>query len=194
MEIIDVSKWQGQIDWPKVKTQNPAIKGVYIKATEGIGYVDPFMSKNATAALKSGFSIGFYHFASLNKQDVVSDAITEAKAFLKAISQFHCQLPPVLDLETNAAKLSPAKCLEWIKAFFQELQRNGINDFVLYSYTPFLNANLPKGHNLGGVKLWIAAYAPKAIIPNGWNGYWLWQYSSKGKVQGIKGNVDLNKY
>lgn len=194
MEIIDVSKWQGLIDWPAVKAQNSAIKGVYIKATEGIGHRDPFLEKNAIKASQNGFNIGFYHFASLNNQGVVTDAVAEAREFVKAISSYKQQLPPALDIETNAAKLSPQKCQQWIIAFFDELRRLGVNDYVLYSYAPFLNSNLPANHPFGNIKLWLAAYIPKPIIPKGWAKYWLWQYSSNGSVSGIKGNVDLNRF
>lgn len=194
MEIIDVSKWQGKINWPLLKKTNPAIKGTYIKASEGIGYTDPFLKINAAGAKKEGFEIGYYHFASLNTDKVVNDAIMEAKAFLKIIDGLPINLPLVLDIESNAAKISNEKVLSWIMNFFQEIQRHGIYDFALYSYCPFLNANLPVSHKLGGVKLWLAAYTTNPKIPTGWAGYWLWQYSSKGKLKGISGNVDLNKF
>jgi GH25 family lysozyme M1 (1,4-beta-N-acetylmuramidase) len=75
------------------------------------------------------------------------------------------------------------------------LELRGYSNYILYSYTSFLDANLPKYHKLGGVKLWIAAYVnkPKPMLPRGWDKYHIWQYSAKGKIKGILGDCDLNK-
>lgn len=194
--IIDVSKWQQEINFAEVKKDPQGITGVYVKATEGVGYSDPFGKINAQDADKNGLQVGFYHFASLNTMQVLTDAKAEANAFVKVVASIGVKpsLPMVLDLETNAGNIPKAKVLEWIKAFFAELQRLGYTDVALYSYAPFLNANLPEGHGLGALKLWLAAYTPNPTIPRGWVGYWLWQYSSKGTVRGIRGSVDLNKW
>lgn len=192
--IIDVSKYQGTIDWKVVKQKNPKIEGVYIKATEGVGYVDPKFEKNATGASAAGLDIGFYHFATLNSPDVLKDSAAEAKAFYNAIKKYKFQMPCVLDIERNDAKVSPENVLKYIQNFVLTMQIYGINDVILYSYTPFLDANLPKNHDLGRIlHLWIAAYTPAPKLPNGWGLYYLWQYSSKGRVEGIAGDVDLNK-
>lgn len=192
--IIDVSKWQGQIDWPTVKTKNHEIEGVYIKASEGIGYIDPKMTYNAVEANKVGLKTGFYHFASLNADDVVNDARTEAKYFLNVTKHFTKSLPYVLDIEKNTGNLLKDKVLLWVKSFFKELNDEGVMDGMLYSYTPFLNENLPKEHDLGSIPLWIAAYTTEYKLPYGWTGAKLWQYSQHGMIEGIKANVDLNKY
>lgn len=193
--IIDVSKWQKAVNFLELKNDPQKVTGVYIKATEGVGYVDPFAKANALEAFKNGFQVGYYHFASLNTSAVQPDAVAEANAFINAIKSFGVKptLPIVLDIEKNDAKLPAATVLAWIKTFFAELQRLGYTDIAIYSYTPFLNANLPLAHGLGAIKLWLAAYTPTPVIPHGWVGYWLWQYTSKGVVKGIGGNVDLNK-
>lgn len=198
IDVIDVSKWQGDIDWKKVKASG--INQAYMKATQGVGYMDPNVKRESAEAIAAGVQIGYYHFSSLNDHNETQDATEEARWFVKVIKQLPKNtLPIVLDIEENKAlegqkPLSKDEVLAWIKAFFQELQVLGYNDFVLYSYTPFLDANLPTNHGLGGVKLWIAAYTPKPKMPKGWVGYWLWQYSCKGKVEGIKGDVDLNTF
>jgi len=191
--IIDVSKWQKKIDWKTVKSNVPAIEGVYIKASEGVGFKDANMTFNAVEAKKVGFKIGFYHFASLNAVDVVNDAKTEAKYFLSITKNFNPEMPYVLDLETNASKLPKDKVLLWIKSFFKEMEANGVSDYWIYSYTPFLNENLPANHDLGNVPLWVAAYSDSYKIPKGWVKPVLWQYTQKGLVNGITTNVDLNK-
>jgi GH25 family lysozyme M1 (1,4-beta-N-acetylmuramidase) len=191
--IIDVSKWQGKIDWTTVKADNPGIEGVYIKASEGIGYTDPMLAHNAVEAAKVGLDVGFYHFASLNNVDIQNDAVMEARYFLSVIRTFTPTMSLVLDIEKNDKKFSKESVLLWIKSFFNELEAHKIFDYMLYSYTPFLNDNLPLSHNLGKVPLWIAAYTETLKLPKGWDTYFLWQYSSKGILSGINGTVDLNK-
>lgn len=192
IDVIDVSKWQGKIDWYKV---NNTVQEVYIKATEGIGFIDPSCKENASAAAEAGLKIGYYHFASLNDKEEIQDAKLEAQYFVKILKTLPTpSLPVVLDIEENKAKLTPDEVLNWIRAFFMELEALGFHDYMLYSYTPFLNTNLPKNHGFGGVKLWLAAYTETPKLPSGWPGYYLWQYSSEGKIEGIKGNVDLNTY
>lgn len=191
--IIDVSVYQGKIDWARVKSAHPDIEGVYIKASEGIGYIDPNMKINAVEAIKNGFNIGFYHYATLNNVDVMNDARTEAKYFVTVTKNFAIKLPFVLDIEKNRNNTPKDKILLWIKTFFNELEQEGITDYSLYSDTPFLNENLPVKHDLGNVPLWIAAYTKTLKLPNGWSKAWLWQYSQKGAVEGIRKLVDLSK-
>lgn len=191
--IIDVSKWQGKIDWKKVKQNHPEIEGVYIKASEGIGYTDPKMTINAVEATKNGFKVGFYHFSSLNSAEVTNDAKTEAKYFVTVTKNLTKSLPYVLDIEKNINKLPKDKVLLWIKEFFKELEFLGVNEYWLYSYSPFLNENLPINHGLGNIPLWIADYSEPLVLPKGWTKPVLWQYTSKGSINGIIGNVDLNK-
>lgn len=187
--IIDISKYQNKINWTKVK-----VDGVYIKATEGVGYTDPMFNSHVLGANSVKIPIGFYHFATLNSIDIIKDSASEAKAFYEATKGIKIGLPYVLDIEKNDLKLTPADVLKWIQNFVLTLHVYGINDIVLYSYTPFLNANLPPIHQLGlTLPLWLASYTDKPTLPKGWDKYWLWQYSSKGVVEGIEGNVDLNK-
>jgi len=194
---IDVSECQGIIDWDKLAHKNPNFTPtfVYIKATEGVGFTDKYLYSNAIKAKQQGLKIGYYHFASLNSLNIVEDAKKEVAYFLKQIST--CppnDLPLVLDIETNAIKLNPVQVLQYVHTFIDTLKIAG-HEAVLYSYAPFLDANLPKNHNLGNVKLWIAAYTEekKLKLPNGWNAYYIWQFMSTGKLEGITTDVDLNK-
>ncbi|MEK6882523.1 MAG: glycoside hydrolase family 25 protein [Nanoarchaeota archaeon] len=199
MTGIDVSSNNGIIDWASVKS-NPMfnVDFAIIKSDEGVGYNDPQRALNSQNAKHNNIKIGYYHFASLNSLDVVKDATEEANYFMKSMSILpKADLPPVLDIETNKKGLTKNEVLSWINAFIKTIQKS-YPMIVLYSYAPFLNENLPPNHNLGNIPLWIAQYPtnyrpdlnPK--LPNGWNDYWMWQYSSKGKVNGIKTNVDLN--
>jgi len=188
--IIDISKYQNKIAWQEIT----GVDGVYIKATEGVGYIDQQLKSHEAGALFKNIPIGFYHFATLNSTNIISDSTAEAMAFYEATKGIKTGLPFVLDIEKNVLNLKPELVLQWIENFIKVMAEKGINDVVIYSYSPFLNANLPKGHKLGAYKLWIAAYAPAYQLPNGWNKAWLWQYSQKGVVNGITGNVDVSKY
>lgn len=193
---IDISSNNGSIDWNLVAKNPTKVDFVFIKASEGVGYTDPKLNFNSTEAKRVGLKIGYYHFASLNTLNNVADAKSEAKYFMSVLKNMpKPDLPYILDLETNKVDLEPSDVEEWINTFFAELRTNGFTNVALYSYTPFLNSNLPVKHGLGNVKLWIAAYVNLATpkLPTGWSKYWIWQYSSKGTISGIKGNVDMNK-
>jgi len=196
MTYIDVSHHQGNINWNDVVKNDPKIEGVFIKATQGVGYVDPAMKFNASEAKKAGLKIGYYHYATLNSSNIVTDARQEALFFIDTVRKAAAfDLPLVLDIEENKADLSKFDVLTWIRTFFLELENLGHKEYVLYSYTPFLNSNLPDNHELDNIRLWIAAYVKKdkPVLPKGWNEYWLWQYTAKGRINGIKGDVDMNK-
>ncbi len=190
--VIDVSHHNGKINWSKVAK---TVDSVFIKATEGSNYVDPMLIKNAVGGDTNGIKVGYYHFATLNSQDVVIDAINEAEWFMSNIKKAVApSLPLVLDIETNKLKISRPKVLAYIQAFFRQLKLSGYEDYMLYSYTSFLNENLPSQHPLGAIRLWLADYNGSYVIPKGWKEIYLHQYTDKGKVDGIKGNVDINRY
>ncbi len=192
--IIDLSKYQNQITWAKILT-NKTITGVYIKATEGVGYIDQKFKDHIIGANSINMPIGFYHFATLNSKNILADSAAEAKAFYTATKGFKASLPYVLDIEREDIALTKEEFFQWITNFFLTLHLLGINDVALYSGKYFLDENLPDNHNLGNVRLWLAAYtASPPKLPKGWANYWLWQYTGSGIVDGISGKVDLNKY
>lgn len=184
------------IDWNRVAQQvNPKVDFAYIKATEGQDFQDKELIRNAHNARLAGIKIGYYHFCSLNTFNYSPDAIEEAKDFITAMKAAGpADLPPVLDIEKNVAKLPRNEVLAWVTVFMDYMKRNGYQDVVIYSYSSFLNDNLPLKHGLGNYKLWLAGYVDRKNlkIPNGWQKYWIWQHSQTGKVDGIGTNVDLN--
>lgn len=199
MNGIDCSHYQGDIDFEKLMISQPPVDFIYFKASQGVGYTDPKLRENVYSAEAIGLKWGVYHFASLNTKNIVQDAKAEAEYFLSVIRIMPApKLPLVLDLEDEKGivqyNLSRNDVLGWVNSFFDTLQQAGYNDYALYSYTAFLNGNLPLKHHLGGVRLWIAQYTlrPEPIIPIAWNDWWVWQKSDKGRINGITGNVDLN--
>lgn len=193
---IDVSKHNGVIVWSEVARHTPKVDLAIIKATEGVDFVDIKFMSNARGAKAAGLLVGYYHFASLNKSDVVSDARAEALDFIEAMKSVpKADIPPVLDLEENRSGLMKSVIQRWVETFLHTMAANGYPEVIMYSYTPFLDGALPVNHPFGRMmKLWVAGYvrASRLKIPNGWDKYWMWQYSSTGTVRGIKGPVDLN--
>lgn len=198
MQGIDISHFQGQINFDKIKMNKPTVDFVFIKATQGTNYTDDKFYVNVLGCSKAGIPFSFYHFATLNEANVKQDAANEANYFISVIKKaLPPQLPLVLDIEVGDPKvqLDTFEVLTWIKTFFGTLDDSGYKNYMLYSGTPFLNTHLPKSHNLGNIPLWLAAYTskPVPILPHGWNEYTIWQYSDKGNIQGISGFCDLNR-
>lgn len=177
---IDVSHHNGAIDWQKVKADG--IKFVFIKSTQGTGYskVDYFRN-NAPKALGYGLHVGAYHYAVFSN---VPEAISEAQYFLSVIKDYKLTYPPVLDLEENKENASKKQLTDAAIAFLDVLKHAGYSP-ILYTGKSFLATDLDESRI--HYSLWIARYndelGRKADI---------WQYSSKGKVDGISGNVDMN--
>ena len=192
---IDVSHHNGTINWEKVSKNNQKVEFVYIKCSTGVGGFDPKTKENAINAKKYGIKVGYYHFASMNDEDEVHDAQVEAEWFIKLLKFLpEADLPLALDIEEKpSVELDSNEFVNWITVFFKTLDSNGYKNYVLYSYKPYLDEHLPKNHKLGTIRLWLAQYRPKTTLPNGWNSYWLLQYTDSGKVNGINGSVDLNK-
>lgn len=194
---IDVSHHQGTIDWnevSKVVVPNEPIRYVFIKATEGATENDSEAELNAKEAKRVGIFFGYYHFA--NPENKSSDAVSEAKYFisvLKKLPKPTLKAPYVLDIEANKDGIKKVEYLKWINDFITEFEKYNNVPLIIYGSPSFLNDNLPKEHNLGDYPLWVANYnTPKPTLPNGWKSWIIWQWSEKGSVNGIKGNVDVN--
>jgi lysozyme len=178
---IDVSHYQGDIDWAKVKADG--VQFAFIKATQGNGYkyVDYFRNQ-APEALGHGVDVGAYHYGTFS---TVPEAITEAKYFLSVVKDFKLTYPLGLDLEENKKGVSKEQLTDAAIAFLEVLEHAGYFA-VFYSGKSFYESSLDE-ERLKPYALWIARYGDEL----GRNAD-IWQYSSEGKVDGIQGNVDLN--
>lgn len=183
-KIVDLSHYDTNLSWDKIKASG--IDGVYLKCTQGTGFIDPMCEIHAKNAKAEGISVGYYHFAVLT-----ASAAQEAKFFLSRIATLpQADMFPVLDIETDTT-LTPAQVVAWITEF-----KNTISSgMMLYSYQPYLDKYLPQGHPFGNIPLWIAQYRnePAPVLPHGWTSAALWQYTNVGIVGGISVGVDENK-
>lgn len=184
MKGIDISMHNGPINFTSVA--NSGIQAVYIKATEGVDYVDPMYSTYLNGVKNSSLLYGMYHFMS-EKTDPSSQAID----FWNAISGSGFTLFPALDIETNNQGRTPAqisdRCIQFLNKF-KEL--SGIN-CVIYTGGYFGRDMLDS--RVKAYNGWIAHYGVASPMETGFYvvGH---QYTESGNVSGISGNVDMNNF
>ena len=178
---IDVSHYQGAIDWAKVRAAG--FEFAFIKATQGTAYskVDYFRN-NAPVALGSGLEVGAYHYGTFSN---VPEAIAEARYFLSVVKDFRLTYPLVLDLEENKQGVSKQQLTDAAIAFLEVIENAGYFA-VLYTGKNFLETQLDESR-LKPYALWVARYNSELGRSAD-----IWQYTSSGKVDGISGNVDMN--
>jgi GH25 family lysozyme M1 (1,4-beta-N-acetylmuramidase) len=184
---IDVSNHQGAIDFRAVK--DSGIEIVYMKATEGATYKDPWLHTNYGGAKVNGLKVGFYHFFRAKDE---AHAKAQAKFFAECIAGLEADCRHALDIETAEGK-DPATLSYLAKVFLEEVKNLTGKEVVLYTYTHFAQNSLDS--SLSGYPLWIAqygAYAPaNSDIWNDWIGF---QYTNSGSVAGVNGRVDMNEF
>lgn len=187
MKGIDVSHWDGEINYNTVKDQG--IKVVYIKATQGETSVDTYFKSNAVKAKEAGLLVGFYHFLNPSTEE---SARKQAAHFVETIKPYHCDCRLALDMEVNKG-LSASNITNLSKIFLEEVKRLSGLDVVIYSYTSFIKENLQKSLNV--YPLWVAHYGVNTPGSNGvWDSWVGFQYSEKGHVRGIGTECDLNEF
>lgn len=180
---IDVSRYQEKINWQMVAT-DPNVKFVYLKATESSSHIDKYFHKNLREARRYGIPVGAYHFFSPN-----TSVSTQLKNFTDNINLKHHDLIPVVDVERRG-RSSAASFHRKLSAFLREIERiYGVRP-IIYTGVNFYNEHLAGRYTHH--KFWIARYADQApvIVDNA--PVVLWQFTCKGFVNGIKGEVDRN--
>ena len=187
---IDISSWQGNIDFAKVK--EAGIEIVYIKASEGRTLVDPYLEQNYQNAKANGLKIGFYHFLTAT---TVDGAEEQAQFFASVIAgkEIDCKLAMDYEQFNGASK---SQINEVAVSFIKKLKEITGKDVIAYS-----NANNII-HTFGAkvasqAKLWLAYYNPPDELRNinsSWSTYIGIQYTSKGTVPGIEGYVDRDRF
>lgn len=187
---IDVSKWNGTIDWAAVK--NSGISYVIIRcgyrgSSEGTLIEDPKFKTNIEGAAKAGLKVGVYFFTQA-VDDV--EAVEEASMVLELVKNYKISYPIFLDVEPSggrADKIDKATRTAVCKAFCETIKKAGYTAGI-YANKTWLNEKIDASA-LGSHKIWLAQYA---ATPTYSGRYDLWQYSSTGRVSGISGDVDLN--
>lgn len=184
---IDVSNWQRDIDFSRVKASG--IQIVYIKATEGTTFIDYKARENYQGAKSNGLMVGFYHFFRARSED---NAKAQANFFIESIKDLEPDCKYALDIETTEG-LDKTTLSRLAKIFVDEVYRITGKACILYTYSNFIEESLTEV--LKDIPLWVASYGVGAPGNNSiWNSWTGFQYSSSGKIDGIEGNVDLNEF
>jgi len=189
---IDVSKWNKDIDWEKVKeagVEFVIIRCGYRGSTTGSLVIDPYFEKNIKGAQAAGLNVGIYFFT-----QAVTDveAVEEASMVLSLIKNYHITYPVFIDTEGaggtgRADNLNVEKRTLVCKAFCDTIESGGYNAGV-YASKNWYNNRL-NVEELEDYIIWLAEYREAPT----YEGYYdMWQYTSKGQIDGIEGNVDLN--
>lgn len=183
---IDVSKWQGYIDWKKVKESG--VKFAIIR--DGYGkkspkQIDKYFRTNINGAKKYGIPCGVYHYSYANSKH---DAVAEADFCLENIKPYKLEYPIVFDIEENRLKsLGRTKLTDICEAFCERIRSKGYY-VSIYTYPDWIRNFLYSRRLFGKYDLWLARHE------NWQPGYicGMWQYSSKESIKGIKGNTDCS--
>ena len=186
-KIIDVSMWNGLIDWEQVKTSG--VYGVNIRAGYGctIDQKDKAFERNWAGAVAAGLHVGAYWYSYATTIDA---AKMEANVFLKVLKGKKFDLPVYMDMEEpSQVKLSKSLCTSIVTAFCSVLE--AAKYWVgVYSFDGFFGSNLDPIIQ-GRYSCWVARV--EYVKPTYCISYSTWQCSWKAKVQGIVGDVDLNE-
>lgn len=185
---IDVSKWQKEIDFKKVKEAGASFVMIRVGSQQGVNgeyILDPYFKKNIENAIKNNLKVGgyFYSYASSNKE-----AKKQANWVLKQIKDYDISLPIAFDWECyndfNAMELSLFGLNKIAETFLERIEQEGYKG-MLYGSKNYLNA-IWKYHNYD---VWLAHYTKQTDYTSD---YIMWQLCQNGQIDGINGLVDID--
>lgn len=184
--IMDVSRWQGNIDWDAVK-RSGKIDGVMLRVLGSKGgnpYVDPTFERNYAACTARGIPVGgYYYTCAVTAQQTAA----ELAALRAALAGKNFQMPLAIDVESaNLRALTPAKLSARVAEAAAKLEAWGLYAMV-YTYTNFADTALDMDA-LTAYDLWLADY--RGHRPTRKHG--MLQYTNKGTIPGVSGPVDLS--
>lgn len=184
--ILDVSKWQGRIDWDKVKASGK-IDGVMLRVLGSKGgkpYLDPYFARNYAECARLGLPVGGYYYTCAVTQRQTEEELAALKTALRGKT---FQLPLAIDVEDPRLRsLAPAKLSALVARAADRIETWNLYVMV-YTYTNFADTDLA-AQPLAPYDLWLADYRGKRPARR----HGMWQYTSSGKIPGVSGPVDLS--
>lgn len=185
---IDVSEWQGRINYAEVAASG--IEVVYIRASEGTGYIDPYFRENYEEAKANGLKTGFYHYVTARSTE---EAREEANFFVSNIKGTEPDCKLAMDFEVFG-DLSKEEINEISEVFLETVEDLSGKECVIYSDA--YNARETFSEELAEkYAIWVADYFVEEPANNGKWSFWVgFQYSDRGRINGISGNVDRDYY
>jgi lysozyme len=188
---IDISKWQGTVDWASVRAAGTQF--AFIKATEGGDHVDERFLENWWGAKRAGVPRGAYHFVFWCRP-----AHEQAAWFKVNVPQDPDALPPVLDVEWNGhSRLCPKKvpreqALEMIRHLLQEMEAHTGKRPIIYTDITF-HQEVLEGE-FDDYPYWVRSVAAQPHERYNNRSWTFWQFTTTGRVPGVKGDVDRNTF
>lgn len=185
MKGVDISHWDGFIDWEKLKLN---VGFVFMKATEGTTFIDPMLNNYRNHANEHKIPYGFYHFFRPKKSGV-----EQAEHFIKTIKSSFNQgnLLPVLDWEATNDN-NPKRQIIEAKAFLDVVEKEYGKKPIIYTGPSFFQS-LKAPEYFAEYPLWVAHYKVKTPwVPKPFTKYLIHQYSETASVPGISGGCDIN--
>ena len=197
--VIDVSEWQGDIDWAKAKADG--VEGVIIRLGYGEGNnADKKAQRNISECKKLGIPFGIYWYSyadtpSLAKEEG-ADVVAKLKQF--GVNPSDLAYPVYYDLEKwtwegHQPPTDPNVYNNIVNNWYSALQSAGYKNLGVYSYTSYLRGPL-KHADIYAKTAWVAQYGARMGFDSFSTNSRGWQYTSSGKVDGISGNVDMNAF
>lgn len=197
--VIDVSGWQGDIDWAKAKADG--VEGVIIRLGYGEGNnADKKAQRNISECKRLGIPFGIYWYSYADTPALAKEEGTDVVAKLKqfGVNPSDLAYPVYYDLEKwtwegHQPPTDPNVYNNIVNNWYSALQSAGYKNLGVYSYTSYLQGPL-KHVDIYAKTTWVAQYGARMgfdSFPTNSRG---WQYTSSGKVDGISGNVDMNAF
>lgn len=182
---IDISKHNGRLNWEELN--NKDIDFVFMKVTEGRTLIDPCFKANYSGAKKMNMKVGAYHFFKFNR-----DGGDQARNFLSQIKTLKLDFPPILDVEEYTNMRSRKSRNDVVKEIrkFVNVVESRTNRKVLF----YMNENDYKRYikdEFDSNPLWICSLDEEPKIDRDWK---FWQYTHRGKLNGVRGLFDLNTF
>ena len=197
--VIDVSEWQGDIDWAKAKADG--VEGVIIRLGYGEGNnADKKAQRNISECKRLGIPFGIYWYSYADTPSIAKEEGADVVAKLKqfGVNASDLAYPVYYDLEKwtwegHQPPTDPNVYNDIVNNWYSALQSAGYKNLSVYSYTSYLQGPL-KHADIYAKTTWVAQYGARMgfdSFPTNSRG---WQYTSSGKVNGISGNVDMNAF
>ncbi len=188
---VDVSVYQRLIDWATVAVSSN-VKFAYVKATEGSTCVDAEFARNWRAlAQQPSIMRGAYHFLHFN-----TDPAVQANIFLQTVNPKKGDLVPMVDVEVTDGLSDVTHLVHVLSTFLTHIEQAlGGRHILVYTSYGFWNSKMNGCDAFAGHPLWLAQYNGDAepTLPGGWRDWVIWQHESNGRIDGITGDVDLDR-